>query len=237
MKIRLLLLLAALCLPSLAHAQESVVAQAKQDLRNAGVQVEGKACTDFEIAKIVAGRLSAQGAGLLQKDCCDEGPNDPNRSHCSLNGVWYAHDIVAFSNGAVVDIAQDGGGANGPTWQVSDPDPGLVARYRSAVSLGLFGVVPGAPAPTPVPAPAPQPAPVPAPQVGTDYSDLLRQILDSQQRLLDSQTSLLAISKDTNEHVVNIDHTFAQTVGALSKFLGKYVAPAIGGFIAARKLN
>lgn len=217
-----------------AHAQQSLVAQAKEDLRAHGFQVENRACTDFEIAKLVAGRIP--GAGLLTKDCCGDG-SDPNRSHCEFNGVWYAHDIVAFADGTVVDIAVDGGGANGPSYEVSPPDSSLIGRYRSATSLGLNGVVPGSTPVHPVPPVPPVPPVVPPPVTGLDYTPLLERILDSQQQLLQAQTDLLVVTKDTNAHVVSMDHTIGETIGNVSKFVGKYIAPAIGGFIAARKLN
>lgn len=227
-----LLVVALLCLPSMAHAQASVVAQAKQDLKAAGYQVENKACTDFEIAKIVAGRIP--GAGLLTKDCCGD-ENDPNRTHCVYKETWYSHDIVAFADGSVADIAIDGGGANGISFELSPPDSSLVARYRSALSLGLNGVVGNAsPVPVPTPTPVPTPVPTPAPPL-TDYTGLLERILESQAQLLESTNSLIVISKDTNTHVVNIDRTFGQTMGAIGAFVGKYIAPAIGGFLIAKK--
>lgn len=227
-----LLVAALLCLPSMAHAQASVVAGAKHDLAAAGYQVENKACTDFEIAKVVAGRIP--GAGLLTKDCCGD-ENDPNRSHCFYKDTWYAHDIVAFADGSIADIAVDGGGANGVAFELSPPDASLVARYRSALSLGLTGMVPGTPVPTPTPAPLPDPAPPVTP--GTNYTPLLERILESQAQLLDSTNALLVISKDTNTHVVNIDRTFAQTMGAVGAFVGKYIAPAVTGFLVARKVS
>lgn len=149
------LLRLALCLVVLGcaaplFAQQNLVEQAKRELAAAGFQVENKACSDFEIAKVVAGRLRAQGAGLLTKSCCGDG-NDPNRTHCEFQGEWYAHDVVAFPDGTIVDIAQDGGGANGPRYDVAPADPGLIGRYRSAVSLGLTGQVPGSAGPAPVP--------------------------------------------------------------------------------------
>jgi hypothetical protein len=131
-----------------ARAQQSVVEQAKTDLLASGFDANrDAACVDFEIAKIVAGRLAAQGAGLLTKDCCGDF-TDPNRTHCELNGHGYSHDIVAFPNGVIVDIAI-GDGRNSPSWQVADPDASLISRYRSAASLGLTGVVNGAPNPNP----------------------------------------------------------------------------------------
>lgn len=164
-----------------AFCQESVVRQAKADLAAAGFQVEGKACTDFEIAKVVAGRI--RGAGLLTKDCCGSA-DDNNRSHCELNGVWYAHDIVAFADGTLVDIAVDGGGSNGVAWEVAEPDPGLISRYRSAASLGLTGVVAGGSA-GPVAPGVPPAVPV------VDVSPLIDRIA-ALERSLGSLTSMVA---------------------------------------------
>jgi hypothetical protein len=136
-----------LCVPAPAKAQQNVVEQARADLAASGFDVnKDAACVDFEIAKIVAGRLAAQGAGLLQKDCCGDF-NDPNRTHCEYTGPdgashGYSHDIVAFSDGTIVDIAI-GDGKNSPSWQQADPDPSLKSRYRSATSLGLTGQVKG----------------------------------------------------------------------------------------------
>lgn len=238
MKSRLLGLAIALSLwtATPAHAQQSLVAQAKEDLRAHGFQVENAACTDFQIAKLVAGRIP--GAGLLTKDCCGDG-SDPNRSHCEFNGVWYAHDSIAFADGTLVDIAVDGGGANGPSYEVSPPDASVISRYRAAAALGLDGRIPGStPAPAPAPTPVPVPPVVPPPVVvGMDYTAILERILESQQQLLTSQAALLDVSKNTNEHVVSMDRTLSQTLGSVGAFLGKYVAPAVAGYITAKQLT
>src|SRR4051812_36205800 len=121
MKTRLIGLAIAVCLwtATPARAQQSVVEQARKDLAASGVDVNADVqCRDFEIAKVVAGRLAAQGAGLLTKD---------SGAHCDFNGHGYAHDIVAFPNGVIVDIAI-GDGHNSPSWGPSDPDPALVDR-------------------------------------------------------------------------------------------------------------
>lgn len=240
-----------LALAAQASAQQNVVAQAKADLAAAGVQVERVACSDFEIVKLVAGRLRDQGAGLLQKDCCGD-ELDPNRSHCSFNGVWYAHDIVAFPDGRLVDVAIDGGGANGPSWGV-EVDPSAMGRYRSAAALGLTGFVLGVtPPPVLVPPPTPTcppglvfmegatlhgcfPAPTspPPPIVLPSNAELVALV----QRILEQQAQALAVAKDTNEHVVSMDRTVSQTLGFVGKFLAKYVAPAIGGYIVAKQLQ
>lgn len=95
------------------------------------------------------------------------------------------------------------------------------------------------PVPVPVPVPTPTPSPVPPPIIigGTDYTRLLEQILQSQDRLLTAQQELLVVAKDTNTHVVNIDRTFAQTMGAVGIFVSKYIAPAITGFVIAKKVG
>lgn len=92
------------------------------------------------------------------------------------------------------------------------------------------------PAPQPIPTPLPvPPVSLPPPSISTDYTRLLEQILQSQNMLLSAQHDLLVVAQDTNAHVVNIDRTFAQTMGSVSKFVGKYIAPAIGGFLLAKK--
>jgi hypothetical protein len=186
-------LLIACVLPT--FAQQSVVEKAKADLAAAGVQVENKACTDFEIAKVVAGRVP--GAGLLTKDCCGDA-NDPNRSHCEFKGVWYAHDIVMLSDGSLVDIAQDGGGANGPTWQVDPPDPALMGRFRSASSLGLTGAVAGAPVPTPDPGPMTPPVTPDLENLKAQIAALTGRVAVLEQNLREADERLSARGDDMN---------------------------------------
>lgn len=152
--------------PTDVETMTKVVAQAKEDLRNAGVQVENKACTDFEIAKIVAGRVP--GAGLLLKDCCGD-ENDNKRSHCFFKGEWYAHDFVAFADGSGADMAIASGESNGPSWQVQPPNPSYADKYRSAARLGLTGIVAGS-----GPVHTPDPVPVSSPDV--DLTPLLNDI-------------------------------------------------------------
>lgn len=70
-----------------------------------------------------------------------------------------------------------------------------------------------------------------------DYTAILERILESQQQLLTSQAALLDVSKNTNEHVVSMDRTLSQTLGSVGAFLGKYVAPAVAGYITAKQLT
>lgn len=77
---------------------------------------------------------------------------------------------------------------------------------------------------------------VPCTPTGTppDYSKLLQAILDSENLLLKSQQSLLVVSKDTDQQVTSMNKTFAQTLGTVGMFVGKYIAPAIVSFLAAK---
>lgn len=80
------------------------------------------------------------------------------------------------------------------------------------------------------PAPQPVPAPVcPPPALVIDYTALLKEIIEVQQEQL-------TIEKDTNVQVSSINKTFAQSMGELGAFVGKYIAPAIVAYIAAKKL-
>ncbi len=80
----------------------------------------------------------------------------------------------------------------------------------------------------PAPQPGPQPPTCVAPLV-IDYTSLLKEIVETQQEQL-------VIEKDTNAQVSSINKTFAQTMGQVGAFVGKYVAPAIVAYIAAKKL-
>lgn len=79
----------------------------------------------------------------------------------------------------------------------------------------------------------------PAPAVtlpAVDYTPLLQQILASQQQLLEAQAQLLTVEKDTNLQVTAVGKTFGQTMGDVLAFAGKYILPAVGAWIAAKKL-
>lgn len=102
---------------------------------------------------------------------------------------------------------------------------------------GSFDFTAVTPIPVPTPLPVPTPVPQPVPSTTLDYTHALEEILQSQRMLLDTQNNLLAISKDTNSHVVSMDRTLTQTLGSISVFLGKYVAPAIGGYIIAKQMQ
>lgn len=233
-------LFALLCLPSPARAQlanagnQDIVAQAKEDLRKAGVKVENGACTDFEIAKLVAGRIP--GAGLLVKDCCGD-ENDNQRSHCQFKGpdgrtIWYAHDFVVFADGSGADVAVASGESNGPSWQVQPPNSDYVGKYRSAGSLGLTGVVPGGSAPPVVPGVPPAPPVVDLTPLMNDVAalkaevvrlklandDLQRQIASASDRADNAQAEAGAAANKADDLITKFG-TFKAPKGCRVQFL------------------
>lgn len=99
--------------------RSDVVAQAKEDLEDAGHDLSGP-CGAFAIVKLAAWRMG-EDAGLLSK---------PSGNNCE----GYSTDIIVYPDGRIYDVIIDGGGRNGPTWG----DAGVVdpARYRPAVDPG-----------------------------------------------------------------------------------------------------
>ena len=82
-----------------------VVQKTKQDLINAGVNIDGP-CGAFAITNLTAERLNL---GILYKP-------RPTENNCIVNGVGYAADIVMSRSGRIWDILYDGGGLNTPVF-------------------------------------------------------------------------------------------------------------------------
>lgn len=98
-----------------------------------------------------------------------------------------------------------------------------------------YGVTP--PAPTPVPVPSPSPTPNPGPITSGDYTAVLQEILAAEKALLVSQDQLLIVAKDTNSQVSEMNRTLGDTIKSISTFLAKYVAPAVSGWLIAKKIS
>lgn len=81
-----------------------------------------------------------------------------------------------------------------------------------------------------------QSPPVPPRTLIIDYTALLQKILEAQQQLLSAQAQLILIEKNTNGQVAQINKTFGQTMARAGVWFGKYVAPAVVAYIAAKKL-
>jgi hypothetical protein len=154
--------------PTFAQSHPDVVAQVKASLVARGIDLSGE-CGAFQITKRVAWQLRGEGAGLLDK---------PSGSNCQ----GFSTDIVAYPGGRIFDILIDGGGANGPAWNASDPvDP---SRYRPAFDPGD--------APGPGPVPVPTPAPVPTLDLTGVYQRIDWSDANNERRYLDLAAQVMA---------------------------------------------
>jgi hypothetical protein len=107
-------------------------------------------------------------------------------------------------------------------------------KWRFEPFPGQFVPPPIVTPPPPIVTPPPPivtPPPIPT---NADYTVLLQQILASEAALLDAQRQSLDVEKDTNAQVHEMNRTIGQTLGAVAAFLGKYVAPAVGGWLVAK---
>jgi hypothetical protein len=105
--------------PFPAFPAQPYVAQIKDWLQSQGKDLSGP-CGAFLITSWVAWGLRASGAGTLYK---------PSGNHCRER----ATDVVLFQSegGAIVDVLGDGGNANVPTWQRSNPGEVTLDRWRA----------------------------------------------------------------------------------------------------------
>lgn len=160
--------------------------------------------------------------GLRRKDIGARAirPND---------GLSLATDVVLWRDtGQVIDVMSD----RNPSWGVTPGDVQPIDQWTLPLPE-----LNDAPVPAPVPVPQPPvvlpPVYVPPVQHGTDYTELLSRIIELQQMQILKIDETLLVVKDTSEHVKNMDRTLTQTLGSASKFIGKYIAPAIGGWYIA----
>jgi len=216
------------------HAQD--VAFTKSMLLAQGVDLSG-ACGAFQITGRVAFRLKDHGFKLLKKTGGNRAiilPDGRCVDDAHGSGPGYATDyLISVTEGFVgYDLLGDGGGANGPQWLGPEGGSDIIQRnaanFAEPFALGGDVVIP-TPAPQPVPAPTPLPAPVPS----SDVIPLLEHIITLQQSQLDAIAKIDATTVDTNTHVTNMDRTITQTLGSVAAFLGKYVAPAVAGWVIA----
>lgn len=245
MKRRFLGLAVALCLltPAYGAAQDrtEVVREVVTRLQSQGVDLTG-ACGALRITNAVALELPGS-FKLLRKQggwraaLQPDGSCVGSKADQDFNGPGFATDYLISVNEGFVgyDLLEDGGGRNIAHWHGPENDGDTIKRNVAnfADPIGPVAV----PVPVPVPVPPVVGAPAPSPIAGKDYSELLQRILESQVALLDTGNKILIVSQDTNVRVTNLDRTLSQTLGSVGKFVGKYVAPAIAGFITARQLE
>jgi len=111
--------------PGPAEPTVAYVGAVKAWLTARGVDLSGP-CGAFAIVKVVAWGLRTSGYGLLSK---------PGGNNCKPPGSQeaFATDVVVCPNRTdIVDLLQDGGGANNPIWLLrqNEVDP---ARWRAPV--------------------------------------------------------------------------------------------------------
>lgn len=230
-------------LPLRASDYTQEVAFTKSILMAQGVDLRG-ACGAFQITGRVAYKLKDQGFKLLRKQGGNRAIILPDGScvdgdHGS--GPGYATDyLISLKEGFVgYDLLGDGGGQNAPQWLGPEADAEMVARnatnFADPFPMGGDVVVP-----TPTPTPQPQPAPIPTPQPPSSdpaITTLIERIIDLQQQQLGIIGKIDVNTEVTLKHVENMDRTLTQTLGSISKFVGKYIAPALAGYITARQLE
>lgn len=103
---------------------QAIVAEMKDYCVAHKIDISGANCGEITVR--VAWKLRATGAGLLEKASGN-------------NFKGYATDIIAFSDGRIVDILMDGGGANTPAWNEGDRVD--ASRYRPAIDPGDAPIV------------------------------------------------------------------------------------------------
>lgn len=132
--------------------------------------------------------------------------------------AWVRVNRIIYPNGQIIKILGDSGASplsgNTPQWNFDDVRPDLYVPF--------FASAPPVIQPPPVVQPPPAPPPV-----QTSNAELIALIEKSIDKILDGQQQALTVAKDTNVRVANLDRTIGQTLGAFSKFAGKYIAPAV----------
>lgn len=114
---------------------QGIVDTIKAQLEARGVDLRGP-CGAFEITSRVAWEVRGEGWGLHAKE---------SGNQCQ----GYSVDVLIHPSGKYVDILQDAGGANGPSWQLHEG--GDVTKWRPPFEVDT--------PPTPPPNPPPNPDP------------------------------------------------------------------------------
>jgi hypothetical protein len=84
--------------------------------------------------------------------------------------------------------------------------------------------------------PAPQPAPLPSQPIVISPAPAPLN-LQLTPELAATLNAILALEKDTNDQVTSMNRTVGQTLGAAMTFVSKYIAPAIGAYLLAKKVG
>lgn len=220
MRTRILGLAVALCLltPLYATAQDHtrIVEQVKEEMGPAAF-TSADSMLVF-VLRVLDHLPPNEGLGLVKAP-----PSGENVAYYAAAGTTVRVNRVIQPNGQIIKILTDSGpgGANGPAWNADDVRPDLYVRYLPSVP----------------PVVVQPPVVVPPIAQSPEIVPLLEQIISLQQSQLNVILQIDNTTKSTNEHVISMDRTLMQSLGSVSKFIGKYVAPAIAGYITAKQLN
>lgn len=216
----------------LAAQTPDVVANVKRELQQAGVDLSGP-CGALRITNAVAFRAHyalLHKAGGFRAILKEDGSCLTGEQSSDPEG--FATDyIIDPKTGFGYDLLGDGGGANNPQWAGPENAPDMVARNWQNLRepfdpAAYLKTTPAAPA-----------APVPPTTVVLDLSSV--------------QAQLAAIAAELHEHVradgdahasiaQNITDARAEArpaieaVKAFATFAGKYILPALGGYLTAK---
>lgn len=204
----LVLLLGAV--PAAAQDHSALVRQIWSDVLLAGVNLEAGPgeCGRFQVTQRVAWALRSTGIGLIAKFGGQNGCSQFNTEQ----EPKYAVDAVMYADGRVFDVLGFGAeGPNSPHW------------FEQPLTSSLLFRAPFEPAPLmPAPIPVPTPIPVPVPGIIIDDDVVEREILAT----VRAHYALDAAAWQ------QVQKTYAQLVGGIFKFIGKYILPIAGGVLA-----
>jgi len=159
----------------------------------------------------------------------------------AYDGRWGALSAYHPKPGDSIGVFVTAGNARGVNGVTS-------ARERSNVALitlppndrATFTFAPAAPTPTtPVATPPPPAPPAPAPLPNLSDPNVLAQLIALNAQVVACNTAIAAVDKNVSEGRADNQQFFASVKSAWAQIaepLLKYVAPAIGGFFAAKKL-
>jgi hypothetical protein len=237
--------------PAGAQDRTGDVAQAKADLQRAGVDLAG-ACGAAKITNLVAWRLRPQ-FGLLGKlggfravlrpdGSCEGGgaPTDTTREagvasdYVIERGTWHGYDLLG-----------DGGGRNDPHWMLDATPQGLedaaiLARNANNFVAPIDPSVYLAAAPAPAPPTIPPVVSPPASSPAVDLSSLNAQLAAIAAQLANLTQADDDAHRSINQNVTDGRNEARPAIEAfktIGGFVLKYVAPAVGGWLAARHVS
>lgn len=189
------------------------------------------------------GRTGATGPLQDQTVTCPQFPQNMGQIQCNLfyDRRWDPLQTRRPAPGETIGVYVVSGDArNSSFYGVRERSNVVLVQLPGQGQTAVFDFTAAPPPPPPIVVPPPVivPPPVTPPPVvpppapppsALDYTELLKQIIAAQQ-------AQLALEQSTNLQVSQLNKSFGETIGRAMAFVGKYIAPAVAAFIAARKL-